>query len=85
MVHHLGGEDPPRIDPALNPVRAAIDMVANGAATRITVHTMVGDQILPAARLLARAAGVTLEPTWRAGDAGWDLVVTPPRRRKWLS
>lgn len=69
------GEDLPRIDEAINPVRAAIEMVASGSARRVTLSA-IGAQLLPAARLLAEAAGVTLEPIcWSAG-AVCDLVVT---------
>jgi hypothetical protein len=69
-------EDLPRIDDAINPVRAAIEMVASGSARRVTLHSIVGAQLLPAARLLARAAGVTVEATWSPAGAVCDLVVT---------
>jgi hypothetical protein len=69
-------EDLPRIDDAINPVRAAIEMVASGAAKRVTLHSLAGMQVLPAARLLARAAGVTVQPIWSPAGAGCDLVVT---------
>ena len=71
------GEELPRIDDAINPVRAAIEMVASGSAKRVTLHSLVGTQLLPAARLLARAAGVTVEPIWSTAGAGCDLIVTP--------
>jgi hypothetical protein len=68
-------EDLPRIDDAINPVRAAIEMVASGSANRITLHGIVGAPLLPAARMLARAAGVRVEPIWSTGGAVCDLVV----------
>jgi len=67
-------EDLPRIDEAINPVRAAIEMVASGSANRITLHGIVGAPLLPAARMLARAAGVRVEPIWSTGVV-CDLVV----------
>ncbi len=52
-------------------------MVAGGLATRIVIFAPDGDEMLPAARLLARAAGVRLEPEWNHDGAGCDLVLTP--------
>ena len=69
------GEELPRIDDAINPVRAAIEMVASGSARRVTLHGVVGAQLLPAARLLARAAGVTVEPVWSTAGVVCDLIV----------
>ena len=54
-------DEPPRIDPSLNPIRAAIRMVAEGTARRVTVHAPEPRLVLPAARLLARTAGVIVE------------------------
>lgn len=73
----LRSEAVPRIDPALNPVRAAISMIAAGLATRIVIYAADGEQMLPAARLLARAEGVHLEPVWNQDSPGCDLVLTP--------
>lgn len=70
-------EDLPRIDEAINPVRAAIEMVASGSAMRVTLSG-IRVQVLPAARLIARAAGVTLEPIWWSGGPVCDLVVRLP-------
>jgi hypothetical protein len=76
-VAQVRSEALPRIDPALNPVRAAISMIAGGWATRIVIFAPDGEQMLPAARLLARAAGVSLEPLWNDDGRGCDLVLTP--------
>jgi hypothetical protein len=76
-VAHLRTTDLPRIDEELNPVRAAISMVSAGLAKRVVIYAVGGEQILPAARLLARSAGVTLTPSWTANVPGCDLVITP--------
>jgi hypothetical protein len=52
---------PPQIGAALDRVRAAVDLVAHGDATRITVLAHDADRLLPAARSLARRAGVRIE------------------------
>lgn len=54
-------QEPPHIDSSLDPIRAAIQMVADGSARRVTVCTAATDRLVPAARILARAAGVVLE------------------------
>jgi hypothetical protein len=69
-------EDLPRIDEAINPVRAAIEMVASGSAKRITLHGIIGAPLLPAVRMLARVAGVHVEPVWSTGGVVCDLVVS---------
>ena len=76
MVQQRSAE-PLHIGDSLVSVRAAIEVVAGGGATRITVHAVDATQILPAARVIARAAGVRIEPAWSPDDAGVDLVVTP--------
>ena len=53
--------EPPRIDASLDPIRAAIRMVAEGTARRVTVHAPEPRLVLPAARPRARTAGVTVE------------------------
>ena len=72
----LRSEALPRIDPALNPVRAAISMITGGWATRIVISAVDAEEMLPAARLLARAAGVDLEPIWAPDAPRCDLVLT---------
>jgi len=57
----MAHEEPPHIDSSLDPVRAAIRMVADGSAKRITVYSPDTARLLPAARMLARAAGVAVE------------------------
>jgi hypothetical protein len=76
-VAYLTGDELPRIDEELNPVRAAISMVAAGLASRIVVYAIGGEQILPAARLLARSAGVTLTPSWTPNVPGCEMAITP--------
>ncbi|MEA2652488.1 MAG: hypothetical protein QOI85_2209, partial [Chloroflexota bacterium] len=56
----MAPEEPPHIDSSLDPIRAAIRMVADGSAKRVTVYTPETSRLLPAARLLARAAGVAI-------------------------
>jgi hypothetical protein len=65
------------IGEALASVRAAIDVVEGGAAERVIVHVRGGRQILPAARALARTAGVVVEPSaWPDDeDGGCDIVI----------
>lgn len=72
----------PHIGEALVSIRAAIDVVISGTATRVTVHAVAGEQILPAARALARAAGVTIEPIWWPDDAGCDIVISAAGDRR---
>jgi hypothetical protein len=69
----------PHIGEALVSIRAAVDVVREGAATRVTVHAEAGEQILPAARALARAAGVAIEPIWRTDGTGCDIVISAAR------
>lgn len=74
------GDDLPHIDSSLDPIRAAIEMVADGSASRVTVYTPTPARLLPAARMLARAAGVAVE--WAdESDGGVDLVVAPSPSR----
>lgn len=51
-------------------------MVADGSARRVTVYTPALRRILPAARQLARAAGVTIEAVepQSAHDVGADVI-----------
>ena len=69
MAHQHAAELP-HIGEALVSIRAAVDVVREGAATRVTVHAEAGEQILPAARALARASGVAIEPVWWADGVG---------------
>lgn len=77
---------------SLASVRAAIEVVAGGAASRVTVrvtvHALAAEQILPAARVMADAAGVALEPNWWTDDPGCDIVISAaqvsrPRAGQW--
>jgi hypothetical protein len=75
-VERSRNPEPPHIGASLDNVRAAIDVVARGEATRITVH--VGDprRLIPAARQLARRAGVRVELVEPA-DPESELTVLP--------
>jgi hypothetical protein len=70
----LDGSETPSIDSSLDPIRAAIEMVAAGSACRVTVYTPAPARLLPAARALARAAGVAIESA-DGTDAEPELVV----------
>jgi predicted methyltransferase MtxX (methanogen marker protein 4) len=68
--------EPPQIGAPLDSLRAAIDVVAEGAATRVTVHVPHASRLLPAASQLAKRAGVRVElvdPT----DREPELTVLP--------
>jgi hypothetical protein len=76
----MAPEEPPHIDSSLDPIRAAIRMVADGSAKRVTVYTPETSRLLPAARLLARAAGVAIESADET-DTEPDLAVIPASPR----
>jgi hypothetical protein len=69
-------EEPMAIGEALSSVRAAIDVVRSGAARRVSVHVITGERILPAARALARASGLDVQPIWWPDDDGCDLIIS---------
>jgi len=59
-------------------VREAIAMVAAGASPRVVVAGIrYGETILDDARRMALAAGVHVNPIWRADHSGADIVVVP--------
>jgi hypothetical protein len=64
-----------QIGEALVSARAAIDIVASHAASRVTIHSTTGGEILAATRALARSAGVIVEPVRRPDGAGYDIVI----------
>ena len=68
--------EPPEIGAPLDPVRAAILIVADGHASRVTVHLPEAERVLPAALRLARSAGVTVELVRPGGDEA-DLSIEP--------
>jgi hypothetical protein len=70
----------PHIDSSLDPIRAAIRLVADGDARRVTVHTPASQMLMPAARQLAKAAGVRVELIG-SSEAGDDLAVVPVPNR----
>lgn len=53
--------EPPQIGGALDSLRAAIDVVAGGGASRVTVQVPDARRLLPAAIQLAKRAGVQVE------------------------
>jgi hypothetical protein len=60
-------------------VRAAIEMVARGGASRVTVSGLAyGEQLLRECESLASQRGVILTPLWWAEDAGCDIQVSAP-------
>jgi hypothetical protein len=68
--------EPPQIGAALDSLRAAIDVVAGGDATRVTVHVPEAKRIFPAALQLAKRAGVRVELVDPA-DVDAELTVLP--------
>jgi hypothetical protein len=66
-------DEPPRIGSSLDPIRAAISLVADGVARRVTVNVPSATSVMPAARQLARAAGVQVELV--GGVAPGDITV----------
>lgn len=77
---HPNGEDPPQIDGALDPIRAAIQMVADGSAQRVTVYSLASARLMPAARVLARESGVVVEGSDDT-DIGAELAIEPTPAR----
>lgn len=73
----MADQEPVRIGTSLAPVRAAIELVAAGHATRVTVYTPQAPMLVPAASLLAREAGVVVESSDRRAPEP-ELVVRPP-------
>ncbi|MEO8246121.1 MAG: hypothetical protein ABI622_03285 [Chloroflexota bacterium] len=67
----------PGSDDALNGVLAAIAMVADHGARRITVHVPDGASVIGAVHLLARARGVEVRPVG-SGRGALDLVLELP-------
>ena len=67
-----GIDELPRIDMSLDPIRAAISIVADGIATSVTVQVRTPSRVMPATRQLARAAGVSVELVGQP-----ERVVTP--------
>lgn len=74
-MEHEPSSDVAQIGEALVSARAAIDIVASHAASRVTIHSTTGGEILAATRALARSAGVIVEPVRRSDGAGYDIVI----------
>ena len=75
-----GAASLPLVDASLDPIRAAISLVADGDALRVTVHMPAAARVMPAARQLARAAGVTVELVG-GENAASDLIILPFAQR----
>ncbi|HEX7225090.1 MAG TPA: hypothetical protein VF367_05895 [Candidatus Limnocylindria bacterium] len=71
----LASHAPAHIGASLTPIRAAIDVVAAGAARSIVVHDVAGALLLPAARALGRAAGVRVEAIPWPDREGCDIRI----------
>jgi hypothetical protein len=78
-MRYTSGEPGPVVrilDRELDLIRAAIAMVASGAAPRVSLSSLrFGDQLLEAARQLAIPARVRVVPLWTSADAGTGLAV----------
>ena len=72
-AHHA---EPPQIGGRLDTLRAAIDVVADGGATRVTVHVPEVRRLLPAATQLAKRAGVRVELVELA-DPDSEVTILP--------
>jgi hypothetical protein len=68
--------EPPQIGAPLDTIRAAIDVVARGEATRVTVHVADARRLIPAATSLARRAGVLVELV-DPSDRAPELMILP--------
>ena len=68
--------EPPQIGAPLDSLRAAIDVVAAGQATRVTVQVPHARSLLPAAMQIARRAAVRIELV-EPGDADPELTFLP--------
>lgn len=75
-MDRLHRTEPTQIGAPLDSLRAAIDVVAAGQATRVTVQVPRARSLLPAARQLARRAAVRVEVV-EPGDADSELTVLP--------
>lgn len=60
---------------ALDSVRAGIEVVQKGAARRVVIHVVGAARLLPAARVLARGAGLDAHPAWSADLDECDIVI----------
>ena len=59
-------------------VSTAVAAVASGELQRVTVAGLrFGDELLPRARALAQAQGLSVRPLFHADEHGTDLVVEP--------
>jgi hypothetical protein len=78
-MRYISGEPEPVVrilDREMELIRAAIAMVASGAAPRVSLGSLrFGDQLLEPARQLAIPAGVRVVPLWTSADAGTGLAV----------
>ena len=68
------------IGDALLSIRGAIEVVHRGIASRVVIRADEANRLLPAARALARNAGVDAHAAWTSGRDECDIVieVSPP-------
>ena len=68
-----------RLRGEMGDIHAAIEMVARGGVTRVTVSGLAyGEQLLRECAALARQRSVVLTPLWWPDDAGCDIQVSAP-------
>lgn len=60
---------------ALDSIRAAIELVQRHAARRVVIRFTGAERLLPAARALARSAGLDARPAWSPDLAECDIVI----------
>jgi hypothetical protein len=73
-----GAADPTvrALERELELVRSAIDLVASGGSSRVSIGSLAfGEELLDAARAMAEEAGVRIVPIWTADDVGAGLAV----------
>ena len=69
---------PATVDNELQLIREAIALVASGRAPRtIVAGLLLSEALRDRAGRMARDAGVTLTPLWRADDSGVDFEIAP--------
>jgi hypothetical protein len=63
---------------ALLSIRGAVEVVRGGIARRVVIRTDEANRLLPAARALARSAGIDAHPAWSPGREECDIVIEVP-------
>ena len=60
---------------ALDSIRAAIEVVQRHLARRVVIQVTGAERLLPAARALARSAGLDAHATWSADLVDCRIVI----------